>query len=382
MTKRTSPTTMGQELLTSIVESTDDAIISRTLDGRILTWNRGAERLYGHKASKVVGKHIGFTFPKDFPPDIDDINEKLRRGERLERYVTTRRRKDGRELVVDLTISPLHGPDGELTAVAIIARDITYQNMLMNRQREFVSIASHELRTPLTALTGYLALAQSTKDSVQANEFIGRAFMAAQRLTKLVEDLLEVAKLEEERVVLDVTEFNPTRILKEAIDELGLPARQKQLELRFKNDLTARDRIKADPVKFHQVLRNLLENAVKYTQAGGRVSVTARPAAGLIRIRVRDTGIGIDEKNLDKIFNKFFREYTELSVHAGGTGLGLFITKQLVDRMGGSLNIRSRRKTGTVVTVTFPLVPARRQRTSVRKRPSAKRRGATMRKKK
>jgi two-component system, OmpR family, sensor histidine kinase VicK len=383
--KTTGPTqpSVTQQILTSIVQNTDDAIISRDLEGKILTWNKGAERLYGYKPAEVVGKPINILVPDDLPPDDLEVVRKIRAGERVEHYVTTRQRKDGTKVAVDLTVSPLRGKQGEFIGISSIARDITEQSMLLKRQREFISIASHELRTPLTALTGYLALAQNTADPVQANEFTGRAFMAAQRLAKLVEDLLEVARLEEDRVSLDIAPFDPAAIVAEAIDELTPVVRQKRIRLQQRSDLAAGDRVRVDSVKFHQIIRNLLDNALKYTPPGGRISVRIGTANDQIRIVIKDTGIGIDQKNLERIFEKFFREYTELSVHAGGTGLGLFITKELVDLMGGSLAIRSRRKAGTAVTLEFPRVGGKRKAAKRSKKPQAasSKRPATMRKK-
>lgn len=375
----TSQPSVVQQILTSIIQHTDDAVISRDLGGNILTWNKGAERLYGYKMSEAVGQPMNIIIPDDLPPDDREVVEKIREGEHVTHYVTTRQRKDGSKVVVDLTVSPLRDQRGKFIGISSIARDITDQSLLLTRQREFISIASHELRTPLTALTGYLALAQSTADPVRANEFTQRAFKAAQRLTKLVEDLLEVARLEEDRVSFDLAPFDPVQVINDAIDELAPVIRQKRIRLQLKNNLTRRDKVKIDPVKFHQIIRNLLDNALKYTSAGGRISVHLGVAGGRIQIRIKDTGIGIDQKNLNKIFDKFFREYTELSVHAGGTGLGLFITKQLVDRMGGSLAIRSRRKQGTAVMLEFP--KASKEKTSPKKRKKPKR-PATMRKKK
>ncbi|HEY8108647.1 MAG TPA: PAS domain-containing sensor histidine kinase [Patescibacteria group bacterium] len=357
-----------QQILTSIVQNTDDAVISRDLDGKILTWNKGAERLYGYKMSEAVGKPVSIIVPDDLPPDDRDVVRRIRRGEHVEHYVTTRQRKDGSKVVVDLTVSPLRDKRGRFIGISSIARDITEQSMMLKRQREFISIASHELRTPLTALTGYLALSQGADDPLQANEFTRRAYQAAQRLTKLVEDLLEVARLEEDRVVLDLAPFNPSAIVEESVQELAPVVRQKRLQLRLKDELTGRDLVKVDPVKFHQIVRNLLDNALKYTPSGGRVSVNLTSSGDVVRIRIKDTGIGIDEKNLEKIFDKFFREYTELSVHAGGTGLGLFITKQLVDRMGGTLAIRSRRQQGTAVTLEFPKAKVRKRKTAAKRK--------------
>ncbi|MEX2209700.1 MAG: HAMP domain-containing sensor histidine kinase [Patescibacteria group bacterium] len=238
------------------------------------------------------------------------------------------------------------------------------------RQREFISIASHELRTPLTALTGYLALATSTDDPEQSREFVDRAYKASRRLTTLVEDLLQVARIEEDRTPFHPTVVHPDEAIQEILDDLRTAVDRKQIRMTLKGELTKRDVIRVDRTKFCQVLRNILDNAIKYTPTGGRVAVTTRARDRMVQVRIRDWGIGIDAENLDKIFDKFFREYTELSAAAGGTGLGLFITKQLVERQGGTLQVRSRRGEGTTVIVSF-----------ARSRPvAARRRGATMQK--
>ncbi|MDP9211703.1 MAG: HAMP domain-containing histidine kinase [bacterium] len=235
------------------------------------------------------------------------------------------------------------------------------------RQREFISIASHELRTPLTALTGYLALATGTKDPEQSREFVDRAYKASQRLTTLVEDLLQVARIEEERTPFHPTVVHPDETIREIVEDLHAAVERKRIRMSLKSELTKRDVIRVDRTKFCQVLRNILDNAIKYTPPSERVAITTRVRDRMVQVRIRDWGIGIDAGNLEKIFDKFFREYTELSAAAGGTGLGLFITKQLVERQGGTLRIKSRRGEGTTVVVSFP-----------RTRPVTRRRGATM----
>ena len=369
--KKPSPSTAHQQLA-SVVESTAEAIISRSLDGTILTWNAGAERLYGYQADEVIGKPVSILVPENIPRDDLEITKQIGRGERIGRYITLRRRKDGGTVMVELAVSPLKDSRGGVIAVATVCRDITAQESVMSRQREFVSIASHELRTPLTALTGYLSLATGTDDASQSRVFVDRAYKAARRLTDLVEDLLQVARLEEDRASFAITTVHPDEVVCESVEELRSQAEHKKIRVSVHSELTKRDAIRVDRTRFHQVLRNILDNAVKYTPSGGRVSVRSTVRDSGIRIRIRDSGIGIDPQNLNKIFEKFFREYTELSVSAGGTGLGMFITKQLVERQGGSLQVRSRRNAGTTVTVTFPRAP----------RPKSVSRGATMQKKK
>lgn len=368
---------VSEQQLASIVESAEDAIYSRTLDGKIVTWNPGAENMYGYKASEAIGKPVKMLVPREIPRDDINISEKIKRGERVEHYVTQRRHKDGHIVIVDLTVSPLKDAKGKSVGVASIARDITAQETMHRRQREFVSIASHELRTPLTALTGYLSLAESADDEAMVREFVGRAFKASTRLTNLVEDLLEVARLEENRTAFDLTLLQPEPIVREVVEELRRGIEQKRIKLTMRNELKSSDHIMVDPNKFNRVIRNLLDNAIKYTPREGRITITLTGDSQHIRVKIRDSGIGIEQKNLDRIFDKFFREYTQLSVAAGGTGLGLFITKQLVERMGGSLKLRSRRNVGTTATLELPR--ARRKSSDVA---GTRRRSATMRKKK
>lgn len=238
--------------------------------------------------------------------------------------------------------------------------DITEQYELMQRQRDFVSIASHELRTPITALIGYIAMLQSAGSSpTQQRRFISRAHAAANRLSSLIEDLLNVARLEEGRTTFEYTIFHPHQLVRSAIEDFTPRAQERQQQLKVRNRLESTDAVKADAEKLRQAISNLIDNAIKYTPAEGHISVTLEHDGRWIAIRIKDDGIGIHPANIERVTDKFYREYSEMSVAAGGTGLGLFITRELVERQGGQLVITSEVDHGTTVSIRMPRVRRR-----------------------
>lgn len=340
--------------LASIVESSGDAIISIGQDGKVMSWNQGATKLFGYTAKEMIGQSTSRLSPAEEQEDTSDLQKSLMHGDSvtLDTQIKT---KSGRLMDTSLTLSPITGTDGNVIAASMIGRDISGQEELRRRQRDFVSIASHELRTPLTALIGYLSMVNLEKAADQAGRFIDRAGAAARRLSSLVEDLLSVARIEEERVVINFDTVAPGPVLDELIPTFQIAAEQKNIDLMFDNRLSDKDIIRADRGKLDQIFINLIDNAIKYTHPDGSVAVTASATSRLLTMKVADTGIGIDKDNLTRIFDRFYREYSELSVSAGGTGLGLFITKELVERQGGDLKITSRKGKGTTATLRFPV---------------------------
>lgn len=345
-----------QSELALLVESSADAIIGMDLDGTVTSWNAAAERIYGYAPRDIIGQPITRLTPQELADEEIGILSQIKRNQRVENFETKRRRKDGQFIDVSLTASPVHSARRRVVGAVTVARDITKQKELYLRQQQFVSVASHELRTPITALIGYLTLVRQDPDGdpVQNRHFLDRASQAANRLSELVEDLLHVARIEEERLAFKVRPVRPGQVVAEVVEHFKTTAGQRNHKLVVKDTLRPTDRIKVDPSKLRQVIDNLLTNAIKYTPSGGTVTISTRKTTKEIVITVSDTGIGIHPDNLQRIYERFFREYTELSVSAGGTGLGLYISKQLVDRQGGKLNISSKHGRGTVASVRFP----------------------------
>lgn len=344
--------------LAAIVDASDDAVLSYDMSGKIINWNKGAEKMYRYSASEMIGNNVKLLLPPGHEKELVSQLNNIKSGASLEQFETQRMDRDKHIIHVAITVSPIRDSRGKVVAVSSISRDISKQQELMQRQRDFVSIASHELRTPLTALMGYLSMVvQKTASAEQSAQFVDRANAAARRLSLMVEDLLSVARIEDERITFAKAIVRPADIIGEHLASLQPSAKKKNIMMKFDNKLKDEDTIEVDQGKLDQVVINLIDNAIKYTPEGGRVAITAERQGKDVVISVVDTGIGIHPDNIDRIFDKFYREYTDLSVSAGGTGLGLFITKELVERQGGELNITSSHRQGTTATIRFPHVP-------------------------
>lgn len=338
---------LEREQAASIVDGTADGIVTLDPSGQVELFNPAMETLTGYRSSEVIGRSAQGLFD---PRTDEDKPYELAHPERdkIPQTISIATKSYGRRWV-GLTSAPvIHD------RAVLVVRDITEQYEFWQRQSEFVSIASHELRTPITAVIGFLSLVKSTEDRKQRDHFTTRAHAATVRLSELVEDLLSVARIEEGRLQLNLDTVAPDEAMQEIVDNLQHLAAQKNVALTYAPQTGVPLAIDADRSKLMQVYANLVDNAIKYTPPGGRVDVTLKRVGGGVVAEVTDTGIGIDQSNLDRVFDKFFREYSELSVSAGGTGLGLFITKELVERQGGRLQIRSEKKKGTTATAAFP----------------------------
>ena len=349
------------DLTRLIVESSGDGIISVNPEGKIEAFNPAMEQLTGFSTKRAIGRVCRELLkPQDETGADLDLCDLAEAGQNPLKptYTVTIRTKTGRRWV-GVSAAVREGSRGD--HVIAVLRDISHQYEAQKRQLEFISIASHELRTPITALSGYLSLAQqelreSPATGDRLDRFVNRAYDASIRLTELVEDLLNVVRLEEGRLVFRLMVMSPQEPLLEIVNAMRPAITGKQLSLEVDDRLKPSDLIRADRSRIDQILANLLDNAIKYTAEEGSLKITARATPKWITIAIADTGIGIHPENLDRIYEKFFREYTDFSVTAGGTGLGLFITKELVERQGGVLTITSEQNKGTVATVKFPKV--------------------------
>lgn len=341
-----------REQFVSIVNDTADGIVTLDTQGCIQLCNPSMAQVTGYREGDVRGK----LAEEVFEPQAEDeqpfrFSALQKDGKHAQHTISIATRDRGRRWV-GVSVAPVTTQSG--ISMILVFRDITEQYEFMQRQSEFVSIASHELRTPITALIGFLSLSNTVDNPEQREHFTTRAHSAAVRLSELVEDLLSVARIEEGRLNLAMAPVNPGELMDEVITSLMPIAERKSIRVLYANRLGKDDEILVDRSKLMQVYANLVENAIKYTPGQGKVDVTVHRKAKEIFITVKDNGIGISKQNLERIFEKFFREHTELSVTAGGTGLGLFITKQLVERQNGSLTIESTKDVGTTAVVTFP----------------------------
>jgi PAS domain S-box-containing protein len=352
-------TDLARAHLAAIVESSDDAIVSKTLQSIILSWNKGAERLFGYSAEEAIGQPITMLLPPDRRAEEQQILARIVRGERIEHFETVRVRKDGRHIDISLTISPIRDVAGVIVGASKVARDISSRKSLeahnkelrereqlarreaesANRAKdEFLAMLGHELRNPLSPIVTALQLMKLRGGDALERE---RAVIERQvsHLTRLVDDLLDVSRIAQGKVDLKEDIIEIAEVVAKAI-EIATPLldqRAHALDVDVRRKLS----VQGDALRLTQVISNLLTNAAKYTPRGGRITVRATEERGEIVIRVRDSGIGIAPDVLPHVFDLFVQERQAIDRSQGGLGLGLTIVRNLVERHRGSVSAHS-----------------------------------------
>lgn len=331
--------------LAAIISSSDDAIISKTLDGTIVTWNGAAERLFGYPAAEVIGRHITVIIPQDRLSEEDFVIGRIRSGQGVSHYETIRQRKDGSMVEISLTVSPIHGPDGTIIGASKIARDITEQKRLQRMAEDasrtkdaFLATLSHELRTPLNTILGYVQMMRRgsvpPEQQPRTLDIINRNAVA---LSRLVDDVLDTSRIVTGKMRVDLRPCSIGAVIEDAIVAMRPAAESKgvRIETRIDTDLSA----VCDSGRMAQVLWNLLSNAVKFTPEGGLVTVTAERRSHSVSIVVEDTGAGIAADDLPLLFQRFWQG--DAGRKASGLGLGLALTRHLVELHGGTITADS-----------------------------------------
>jgi two-component system CheB/CheR fusion protein len=477
--------------LAAIVESSDDAIIGKTLDGIIMSWNAGAERIFGYSAEEVLGRHISILAPPERSDEIPKILERIRSGERIDHYETIRRRKDGQRIRISLTVSPIRDASGKIIGISKIARDITerkraeeelrkseeqlraifnqttvgiaqtdltgrflfvnqryceivgrpmeevlrlrmqdlthpedlphnlalFERMIAggpafvlekryirpdgsyvwvsssvsvvkdpqghpqytivvvqditdrkkaeeaikeanSRKDEFLAMLVHELRNPLAPISNTLKLMQlrGIQDPVlkRSLDIMDRQ---VQHLTRLVDDLLDISRITQGKITLRKEPVELRILLTHAVETSRSLIETHQHEL----SVSLPERpiyVEVDPIRLEQVVVNLLTNAAKYTDPGGRIGLICESEEDQVVIRVWDTGIGIPSEMLDQIFDLFTQIDQSLARSRGGLGIGLTLVRSLVEMHGGSVSAYSAGlNQGSEFVVRLPISP-------------------------
>jgi PAS domain S-box-containing protein len=360
--------------LAAIVTSSNDAIVSKTLDGIITSWNAGAERMFGFSAAEAVGQSISIIIPPDRLDEEREVLSRLRRGERIENYETIRRTREGRMIHASLTISPVKDESGRIIGASKIARDITERQNLLDAERaartraeeasrlkdEFLATVSHELRTPLNAILGWAHLLRDGNlDAEKTRHAIEVVERNARTQAQVIEDILDVSRIITGKLRLDVRMLMPMTVVESALESVRPTAEAKGVHLHSVLDPNAGP-ITGDSSRLQQVYWNLLSNAIKFTPRGGRVEVRLERINSHIEISVSDTGEGISHDFLPHVFDRFRQADASSSRTTGGLGLGLAIVRHLVELHGGLVTAHSLGKGhGATFTVRLPLRPLR-----------------------
>jgi PAS domain S-box-containing protein len=394
------PTADARALLAAVVESSEDAIITKTLDGAITSWNAAAERLLGYSASEAIGQSIMMLIPPERRQEEHHILDGLRAGRRIEHHETVRITKDGRRIEVALTISPIRDRDGQIIGASKIMRDITervriersLQQLLVERSQlleseraarsqaerlsaakdEFLALLSHELRTPLSAILGWT---QVLRRSISKSEDLANGLEVIERnaraQTRLVEDLLDIHRITAGQMRLDVQPVMPYVFVQAAVESARPAADARGVRIESILDPAAGP-VSGDVNRLQQVVWNLVSNAIKFTPRGGRVQVVLRRVDSQVEISVIDTGVGIDANFLPHVFERFRQADASSTRKHGGLGLGLAIAKSIVELHGGTATASSPGEgQGATFIVQLPVSAVRRNPLQIGARPSA-----------
>jgi PAS domain S-box-containing protein len=357
-------------LLASVASFVPDAVLSLSPEGRITSWNPGAERLFGYRAAEVIGQSPEAAIPADRQGERERLAEILATGQPIENLETRRLRKDGTLVDLLVSASPIRTLPGRIDGYAVIARDNTERKRLHEELRhardlaveaaqtraEFLANMSHEIRTPLNAIIGMAELLQLTDLSREQRERAAVIESSSKLLLAIVNDILDFTKLSAGRVVLEKILFDLRELAKTTVDAFADAAAQKGIALELHLGAELPPRIKGDPNRLQQILNNLISNAIKFT-SDGSVSVRIDPITDAthqraIRFRIADTGIGIAHDVQARLFEPFVQAESSTARRYGGTGLGLVISAQLARQMGGEIDLESEPGKGSTFSFT------------------------------
>ena len=355
----------AQARLAAIVESSDDAIVGKDLNGVITSWNKGAERIFGWTPAEVVGKSITIIIPQDRLDEEPQILARLRRGERVDHFETIRQTKHGARIHISATISPIRDHEGRIIGVSKVARDITLQKEFQQRLQEakraaeqakeaaeaanqakdhFLSVLSHELRTPLTPVLGAVEILE--RDAAVPPHLLEHVQMIRRNVeteARLVDDLLDLTRIARGKVRLHFEVVDAHAVVRSVVTMFQPQFDEKSLGVTVA--LRARQHhVWADPGRFQQVLLNVVSNAVKFTPAEGSITLQTSNENGTVKIEVSDTGVGIEPEVMARLFQPFEQGERTVTREFGGLGLGLSIVKSLVEMHKGSVSVTSEGK--------------------------------------
>ena len=342
-----------------------DLVINNSADGflildenqQIEEFSPGMEKISGFRKSEAIGRDakqlLKFRSEKGISllPDLMFTVNSISRAPYVRNYIVN---KDGKEITVEASFALTKGTKGKTKALAIV-RDITYEEDLIQRDKEFIAVTSHQLNTPLSIIKGYSSLllhGKFGKVSVKQKDSLQEIYDSVEKMITLTNNMLSVSRIEQEKIKLNYEDVNIKELITKVIKSFISVAKDKGIELEvppIKNNLI----IMADPDKLYQVISNLLDNAIKYTKKG-RVSLKIIDKANKVQISVSDTGMGISKEDIEKVGTRFYRSQEAINIDNHGTGLGLYISKTIIEKHFGEFNIKSELGKGTTIEVTFP----------------------------
>lgn len=340
--------------LAAIVETSDDAIVSKTLESVVTSWNAAAERMFGYTAEEMIGQTIYKIIPQDRQNEEPRILSRLSTGERVDHFETRRLTKDGRLLDVSLTISPVMDKQGKIIGLSKIARDITDKKQEEQRKNDFIGMVSHELKTPLTSLAAIIQVAQK-KLAQSEDQFLSdameKANQQARRMASMINSFLNISRLEAGKLLIEKQPFDLGQLLQEILEETRLTVTSHIFSLKECTNL----KVNADRDKIISVISNLISNAVKYSPKGRLIDISCKLNGNMmVTVSVKDEGMGIKPEDLSYIFDRYYRVETNHTRHISGFGIGLYLSAEIIKRHGGEIWAESELDKGSTFYFSLP----------------------------
>ena len=367
-----------------LIQAISDAVIVVDLESKITLLNPAAAKMTGWSVEEAVGIDIELVAKfsqedgKELPENLQPFRSVLSNGKQFESTLQLNGRDGKTNTIVSVVNSPVIQPkSSQVIGSVAVLRDVSKARSEEHRSADFISTASHEMRTPVAAIEGYLALALNEKVSkidTKAREFLVKAHESTQRLGKLFQDLLTSAKAEDGRLVNHPVVTEMGKFLEQIVDGLRFTAEKKGLLMDFtignstaeKPDVSAGGKVvkplyytSIDPDRMGEVITNLFDNAVKYSEVG-KISVGLTGNDELIQFYIQDTGNGIPAEDIPHLFQKFYRVDNSTTRTIGGTGLGLFICRKIVELYGGRIWVESEQRKGSTFYINIPRLSAQK----------------------
>ncbi len=353
--KTTEANAINSARLAAIVESSDDAIISKTLESVITSWNAAAERMFGYTAEEMIGETIYKLIPPDRHEEEPEILARLKSGERVQHFETRRLMHDGNLIDVSLTISPVKDDKGNIIGLSKIARDITERKQDEQRKNDFIGMASHELKTPLTSLKAMLQILEAKFEDSDDDFTAGALAKSSQqvnRMVNIINGFLNISRFESGKMVIEKRRLNLVDLINDVMNETQFSFTTHHIHYIPCEPLM----IEADYDKISSVIINLISNAVKYSPQGSAINLSCKQTLGKVIVSVQDQGMGIKAEDQEKLFQRYYRIEGEHTRNISGFGIGLYLCMEIIRRHDGKIWVESEPNKGSTFYFELPIV--------------------------
>lgn len=346
-----------RDKIRTLVENVAEGLILLNHQGEITLVNPWAEKITGLDKKELLGKKIETT-PLDRKIVDVYLKQKNEAGNLIKQEISGVSTKDGQEQFFLITVVPISAQGDRQGACILSFHDVTREKMVEKMKSEFLSIAAHQLRTPLSAIKWIFHmllngdLGEITKTQ---REFVKKGYESNERMILLINDLLNVTRIEEGRFLFDFVKTSIKTMLDKLLEDFIPIAAKNKVKIEFNYPKIPLPATLVDEQKLELAFQNLIDNAIKYSPEGGTVKISLKKEKGFFLITISDEGVGIPRQQQGKIFNKFFRGSNVIKLETDGTGLGLFITKNIIEKHDGSISFVSQENQGTTFSVTLPI---------------------------